>query len=178
MASPNIVITQPENLLSSATWLEPLEMPSGNNANSLVNQLMSNKFNTNSHTTNITIANQYSFVIDKNIPILKQFYDYARYGEFGIDTSGETPSYTNAITPNMIYRLFEVNSSWGDVEVKSIDAKIVEDISIENTESDTLSMTLTFQKQGGSENGGSGGGGGSGGSENYVTTDTEQTITA
>ena len=178
IASPNIIITPNENLLSNATWLEPLEMPSGNSANTITNLLNSNRFNTNSHTTNITIANQYSFVLDRSIPLLDQLYKYGRYGYFGVDNSGETPSYTNAITPNMIFRVYEVNSSWGDVDVNFIDAKIVEDISIENTESDTLSMTITLQKQGGSDIGGSGGGGGGGGSTDYVTTDTEQTITA
>ena len=177
VASPNIVIHETSDLLTNSTWLEPLEMPSGNSANSITNLLNSNRFNTNSHTTNITIANQYSFVIDRSIPLLDQLYKYARWGYFGVDTSGETPNYTYAITPNMIFRVFEINSSWGDIEINFIDAKIVEDISIENTESDTLSMTLTFQKQGGSDIGGSGGSGGSGETTEYVSVDTDQTIT-
>ena len=151
VAQPVITINQKSQLLTNATWLEPLEMPSGNNANSITNILNSNRFNTNSHTTNITIANQYSFVLDRSISFLNQLFKYARFGYFGVVTTNGENDYTNAITPNMIFTIFEVYSSWGDVEIFDMDTKIVEDISIENTESDTLSITITLQKQGENE---------------------------
>ena len=151
VAQPVITINQKSQLLTNATWLEPLEMPSGNSANSITNLLNSNRFNTNSHTTNITIANQYSFVLDRSIGFLNQLFKYARFGYFGVVTTNGEDDYTNAITPNMIFTIFEVYSSWGDVEIFDMDTKIVEDISIENTESDTLSITMTLQKQGENE---------------------------
>ena len=48
----------------------------------------------------------------------------------------------------MIYEINEFWCSWGDIENKNVNAKIVESIDIENTESDTLTLGLTFQLQG------------------------------
>ena len=118
------------------TWLEPLEIPSGNSAETQMSQLMSNKFVNNSHTDSIAITNQYTFVIDESINLLKQFFKYARYG---IQTY---------ITPNIIYYVVEMFTKWGDVEYNEFKAKIIESIDIEQTESDTLTITLPMQIQG------------------------------
>lgn len=118
------------------TWLEPLEMPSGNGADTMLNQLTSNNFVNNSHTNNISITNQYTFVLDENIDLLKQFFKYGRYG---IQTY---------ITPNIIYSVTEIFSKWGVVEINTFKAKIVESVDIENTESDTLTISLPMQIQG------------------------------
>lgn len=126
------------------TWLEPLELPSGNNADTQVNQLLSNKFITNTHTDSLTISLQYTFIVDKDIDLLDQFFKYARYGKQG--TSGN--NYLDGITPNMIYEIKEIWSSWGEVEVETFKAKVVESIDIENTESDALTITIPFQVQG------------------------------
>ena len=120
--------------------LDPLELPSGNNVNTMVNQLVSNNFKSNSHADAINLTIQYNFIVDKNIPILKQWFDYARYGKVGITI--------NDISPNMIYDIAEFWSCWGIVECKEYLGKIIEDIEIENTESDVLSLGLTFQVQG------------------------------
>ena len=125
-------------------WLEPLELPSGNNADTQVNQLLKNKFLTNTHTDSLAISLQYTFIVDKNIDILYQFFKYARYGKQG--TSGN--NYLDGITPNMIYEIKEIWSSWGQVEVETFKAKVVESIDIENTESDALTITIPFQVQG------------------------------
>lgn len=127
------------------TWLEPLELPSGNNADTQVNQLLSNKFITNTHTDSLTISLQYTFILDKSIDIIKNWFDYARYGK---QANGSTIPYTSGITPNMIYEITEIWSSWGEVEVETFKAKVVESIDIENTESDTLTITIPFQVQG------------------------------
>lgn len=118
------------------TWLEPLEMPSGNSAETQMSQLMSNKFVNNSHTDSIAITNQYTFVIDESINLLKQFFKYSRYG---IQTY---------ITPNIIYYVVEMLTKWGDVEYNEFKAKIIESVDIEQTESDTLTITLPMQIQG------------------------------
>lgn len=134
-------------------FLEPLEMPSGSNANTQISQLVSNRFISNSHTDAIALTLQYTFVYDKSIPLLKQWFDYARYG---IQPDGEETPYRDGITPNIIYEIYEIWSSWGDFEIIPIRAKIVENIDIENTESDTLTLSVTMQIQG--ENiGGNGG---------------------
>ena len=120
--------------------LEPLEMPSGNNANTKINQLVSNNFLSNSHTDAIALTLQYTFVYDKNIPLLKQWFNYARYGTRGLTV--------NDITPNLEYKVIEYWCSWGDFENKEIKTKLVENVDIENTESDTLTLSLTMQIQG------------------------------
>lgn len=134
-------------------FLEPLEMPSGSNANTQISQLVSNRFISNSHTDAIALTLQYTFVYDKSIPLLKQWFDYARYG---IQPDGEETPFRDGITPNIIYEILEIWSSWGDFEIIQVRAKIVENIDIENTESDTLTLSVTMQIQG--ENiGGNGG---------------------
>lgn len=127
------------------TWLEPLEMPSSSNADTQVNQLVSNKFIQNTHTDALTLSMQYSFVLDKSIDLLKQWFKYARYG---IQADGNDIPYTDAISPNMIYTIRELWCSWGEVEQYDFYARIVESIDIENTESDTLSIVIPFQLQG------------------------------
>ena len=122
------------------TYLEPLEMPSGSNANTQINQLISNKFLTNTHTDSLALSLQYSFIIDENIPLLKQLFNYARYGTQGITV--------NDISPNIIYEITENWCSWGNYNSITFKAKIVENIDIENTESDTLTINVNFQIQG------------------------------
>ena len=126
-------------------FLEPLEMPSGSNANTQISQLVSNRFVSNSHTDAIALTLQYTFVYDKSIPLLKQWFDYARYG---VQPDGEETPFRDGITPNIIYEIYEIWSSWGDFEITPIRAKIVENIDIENTESDTLTLSVTMQIQG------------------------------
>lgn len=121
-------------------YLEPLEMPSGNNANTLQNQLLSNKFISNSHTDAIALTLQYTFIADFNNDLIKQWFKYARYGTQGITA--------NDISPNMTYQVDEIWCSWGDYNVETIKTKLVENVDIENTESDTLTLSLTMQIQG------------------------------
>jgi len=124
-------------------YLEPLEMPSGNNANTKINQLVSNSFLNNSHTDAIAITLQYTFVADLNIKLLEQWYDYGRFGTQNISASDR-----NTMTPNLIYKCNEYYSSWGNFEIKTFYAKIVESIDIENTEGDTMTIGVTMQVQG------------------------------
>ena len=127
----------------STYWLEPLELPSGNNANTQISNLMSNKFVSNTHTNALAISLQYTFMLDKSIAIIKQWFEYARYGTQSPDTT-----LGSAITPNMVYTIKEFWSCWGQVDVYSYEARIIESIDIENTESDTLTITIPFQIQG------------------------------
>lgn len=126
-------------------YLEPLEIPSGNSADTQMNNLISNKFITNTHTDSLSISLQYTFICDTNIDLIKQWFRYARYG---LQANGTTITYLNGITPNMIYEVRELWSSWGNVEIDTFKAKIVESIDVENTESDTLTITIPFQIQG------------------------------
>lgn len=124
----------------TGAWLEPLELPSGSNANTQISQLVSNNFLSNTHTDALALTLQYTFVLDKEIELLNQWFKYARYGIQGTTISD--------ISPNMEYGVSEVWCSWGEFDVYSIVTKIVESIDIENTESDTLTLTTTMQIQG------------------------------
>lgn len=121
-------------------FLEPLEMPSGNNANTEINQLVSNNFLSNTHSDAIALTLQYTFICDRDIDLINQWFNYARYGTRGLTV--------NDITPNLEYKIVEYWCSWGNFENKEIKTKIVENIDIENTESDTLTISLTMQIQG------------------------------
>lgn len=117
-------------------YLEPLELPSGLGANTIPSQLASNFFKVNSHTDSMTPRLQYSFVLDESQDLLKQWFEYGRYG------------ITEDITPNIIYQVSEYWSSWGVVKKYTTHCKLVESIDVENTESDTLTLGVTFQVQG------------------------------
>lgn len=117
-------------------WLEPLEMPSANSADTQINQLLSNKFITNTHTDSLTISNQYSFILDLNHNLIKHWFEYGRYG------------IQDYITPNIIYDVREIFCYWGNVIVVNYLGKIIESIDIENTESDTMSIVIPMQIQG------------------------------
>lgn len=131
-------------LQSNGYWLEPLEIPSGNSASNTVNQLLSNKFLAKSHNNSLSLSIQYTFIADMNIPLIKQMFLYGRYGTLGTSTN----NYRDGITPNMIFKIKETWSSWGNVEIITFYAKIVESVDIDNTESDTLTITVPFQIQG------------------------------
>ena len=122
------------------TWLEPLEMPSGTSQNGIPYQLMSNGFRNLDHTESIAPTLQYTFIYDDSVSLLKKLYRYARYGI--VDISG------NGVSPNMVFLVSELYSSWGNTELESIYAKLVGNIDIENTESDTLSISLSLQVMG------------------------------
>ena len=128
------------NLTSTPYWLEPLEMPSGNNADTQLNKLMSNNFIANSHTDSLQLSLNYTFIVDFNDNLIRQWFLYARYGK-----TIEPAPY---ISPNIIYKITEIFSSWGVVYKWEYLGKIVESIDIENTESDTLTISLQFQVQG------------------------------
>lgn len=121
-------------------WLEPLEMPSGSNVNTEISQLMSNKFLTNTHSDALALTLQYTFIADFENELLKKLFKYARYGTQGITK--------NDISPNMIFGVNEIWCSWGEYENEQYKAKIVENIDIDNTESDTLTISVQFQLQG------------------------------
>ena len=127
-------------------WLEPLEMPSGNSAGNVASQIASAKFYTKSHTDSFTLGLQYTFMVDMSESLISDMFNYARYGVQA--TIPQENTQIQGITPNIIYTVKEVWNSWADIRVYSFKAKIVNSVDIENTESDTLTMTIPLQIQG------------------------------
>lgn len=146
--NPNIdLLNNEQTILQPIYWVEPLEVPSSNNANTIPVNLIANFFKTNSHTDSNAITLQYTFVVDTEIPLLEQLYDYARYGDMAeIDENGILTA--DGITPNIIYQITEVYNTWGNFKIKRKIAKLIESTDIENTESDVLSVGVSFQIQG------------------------------
>ena len=134
------------SLTDTNHWLEPLEMPSGNSASNVASQIASAKFYTKSHTDSFTLGLQYTFMVDMSESLIADMFNYARYGVQA--TIPQENTQIQGITPNIIYTVKEVWNSWADIRVYSFKAKIVNSVDIENTESDTLTMTIPLQIQG------------------------------
>lgn len=128
------------------TELEPLEIPSNANANTIANQLRSNFFIPNSHTDSVGHSIQYSFVCDMGNDLLRHWFNYARYHECNL--GADNIIQYESITPNIIYKVKEQWSSWGVVEFHEVLGKLNEDVDIENTEADITTLNLSFQLQG------------------------------
>lgn len=125
-------------------WVEPLEMPSGNNPNIKVNQLVSNNFKSNTHADSISPVLQYSFVVSDDIPLLEQWFEYGRYGEINVNSSSELQT----MSPNLIYNVYEIWSYWGNVKTKVKKTRIADSTDIDITEGDTMTVAVTMQIQG------------------------------
>jgi hypothetical protein len=52
------------------------------------------------------------------------------------------------MTPNVIYKVSEIENSWCDIKERHFETKIVDDIEINDTDSDIITIGLTMQIQG------------------------------
>ena len=124
-------------------WLEPLEMPSSLGISNQISQLASHNFVQNKHNDGINPNFDYSFVLDKSEPLVYQWWKYARYGIQGTLAN----NYTDGVSPNTLYKVQEIWSYWGEIEIFEFIVKATDNIDIENTESDALTIKLTFELQ-------------------------------
>lgn len=127
---------------TTTTYLEPLELGSNNNVNTQINQLLSNNFKPTNHADALSPIVQYTFLLDSDIALISDWFKYARYGYIPSTLT------TTSVSPNTIYNISEYWSSWGNVDKETFKTKIVEDIKIDNTESDVLTLGITMQIQG------------------------------
>lgn len=123
---------------ATITYLEPLELSSGAGMSNQLTQTMSS-FIQNKHNDGINPTINYSFVLDTKVALLKQLYRYARYGVISPSADG--------ISPNMIYKFVEYKASWGEYDVELFNAKLTENIDIENTESDAMTIAIQVEIQ-------------------------------
>lgn len=122
--------------------LDPLELPSGSNLNGIDLLLKSNNQKQTTHNESISLVLNYTFLLDLDIDIIRQWFNYGRYG---ITEYGDNGFTQNTITPNVEYIINEQYSSWGNIRIYSFLAKLAENVSIENSESDVLTIKLMFQ---------------------------------
>ena len=126
--------------------LDPQEKASGNSAGTIENKLKSNNFLTNTHTDSLVVTKQHTFVYNDEIELLNQWYEYASYGNQNLDNSGNIQQ--ASMTPNIIYKISEIENSWCDIKERHFETKIVDDIEINDTDSDIITIGLTMQIQG------------------------------
>lgn len=132
--------SNPDIIFQSATitYLEPLELSSGTGMSNQLTQTMSS-FIQNKHNDGINPTINYSFILDTKVALLKQLYRYARYGVVSPSVDG--------ISPNMIYKFAEYKASWGEYDVELFNGKLTENIDIENTESDAMTIAIQVEIQ-------------------------------
>lgn len=131
------LLKENDNILDANT-LEPIGFPSNISLDGINYQIRNNIFKTNSHKVSIGVVIQYEFILDMEKPILKQLFQFTRYGL--IDKN-------NSTTPNTRYYVFEIISSWGNVMCNCLVGNIKE-CSIENSESDVMSISVPIELQG------------------------------
>ena len=126
--------------------LDPQEKASGNSAGTIENKLKSNFFKTNTHTDSIVVSKQYTFIYNTEVELLNQWYDYASYGISNLGTGGALQQ--TSMTPNVIYTVREITNTWYTFKVKEFITRIVDDIEVNPTDSDVVTISLTMQIQG------------------------------
>lgn len=127
---------------STILYLDPAENSGALSTNQITNQIRSSLFMSKTHTDSISPSLQYSFVVDRNKPLIMKLYRYAKYGERSDSVSG------GKICPNTIFELHEIVSSWGNYENNVIYAKLADNIPVEVSEADIVSIQCTFTIQG------------------------------
>lgn len=125
---------------STTTYLDPLELPNANSISTKINHIVSNGFTPNSHADTASPTIQYTFVYEENRLLLRNLFEYSRYGIVSATTTG--------ISPNMIFDIVELWCSWGEINKYNFLGKIVESVNVENTESDVMTLQITIQIQG------------------------------
>lgn len=126
--------------------VEPMEMPSNLGTSTIANNLRSNFFLEKSHTEKVKSAIQYTFIMDFAIDLLVQWFNYARYYETNLGVNSAIQN--SSITPNIIYEVVEIFNSWGKIDKHTFKTKIVDEISVDNTESDIMTIAVPMQLQG------------------------------
>ena len=123
-------------------YIEPLELPNSANPNSQMRQLMSNGFLGLQHTDAMNNSIQYSSLLDTNNAFLTTLFKCSRYG-LGLKS---TRNYI--VSPNIKYEIIETWVSFGVVEQYTYYGKLASSIDVENTESDVLSISFSFNVEG------------------------------
>lgn len=133
----SLIKSNPITYEDDYTYLEALEIPTEMNLSSQVNYLRSGNFLPSTHNESNPITRQYSVIVDYSIPLLEKIYEYARYNE-----------QSEYVSPNMIYKLCEIENVWGECKLHEMKVKIFGNIPVAPADNDTMSMQLSLSVEG------------------------------
>lgn len=128
--------------LSPLEYIDPAETSGTLATSQITSQLRSSLFMSKTHTDTISPTLQYSFVVDRNKHQVMKLYDYAKWGKRVASV------HYNYACVNTVYELHEIYSSWGEYREEVIFAKLTENIPVEVSEADIVSITCNFTIQG------------------------------
>lgn len=119
------------------TYLEPLDIPNDYKPDIFSYGLSANGFKGSEHIQAYSSNIAYTFILDTSVSFLYDIYKQTRY-------------LTNE-TPNKQYKVQEITSSFGVVELNEYVGKMTNDIQVEKNDTDVMSITIPFSVVGESE---------------------------
>lgn len=111
-------------------WIEPLDMPNDYKTDILAYGLLDNGFKGSEHIQGYSSDISYSFIIDKESQFIYDTYRQTRY--------------LTSTTPNTIYQIMEVWSSFGNIEKNIFIAKMTNGVKVDKGDNDVLSLSIPF----------------------------------
>lgn len=111
-------------------FVEPLDMPNDYKTDILSYGLLDNGFKGSEHIQGYSSDISYSFIIDKESSFIYDTYRQTRY--------------LTSTTPNTIYQIMEVWSSFGNIEKNIFIAKMTNGVKVDKGDNDVLSLSIPF----------------------------------
>lgn len=111
-------------------FIEPLDMPNDYKTDIFSYGLLNNGFKGSEHIQGYSSDISYSFIIDKESAFIYDTYRQTRY--------------LTSTTPNTIYEIMEVWSSFGNIEKNIFIAKMTNGVKVDKGDNDVLSLSIPF----------------------------------
>lgn len=111
-------------------FIEPLDMPNDYKTDIFSYGLLNNGFKGSEHIQGYSSDISYSFIIDKESAFIYDTYRQTRY--------------LTSTTPNTIYQIMEVWSSFGEIEKNIFIAKMTNGVKVDKGDNDVLSLSIPF----------------------------------
>lgn len=119
------------------TYLEPMDIPNDYKPDIFSYGLSANGFKGSEHIQAYSSNISYTFILDTSIELIYDIYKQTRY-------------LTNE-TPNKQYKVVEITSSFGVVELNEYIGKMTNNIQVDKNDTDVMSITIPFSVVGESE---------------------------
>lgn len=119
-------------------WLDPISVEPELNANSISSQVRSGFFLQQEHNDSISIQRDYEFIYDSESALLNALFKYAKYGVRGTDTD------KIIISPNMVFKVCEIESCFGKVEKHERLFKLIDNVKTPKGEDDIITIQVSM----------------------------------